>query len=339
MTVLKPSMLAFALTLAAAATAALAEPPAVEAPTLFAPGSVSGPGNDWTPTFTPDGKTLYFTRSGPAWGFILESHAQGGGWSAPVIAPFSGEYPDSSATLAPDGSYIVFESLRPATPALAAELKARHQGLSVSAIWKSTRTATGWGAPERLPDTVNISTHIWKPSVAADGTVYFISKHDGDKNFRLYRSRYRDGRYAPAEPLSFSDGKTLDVDPAVSADGSYLVFSSAGRGPRKDDHEHLYIVFAQGAGWGPVIPLCYPGDDKGSYSFDDDAVIGPDGTTLYYATDRALPVPLPKSRAEAEQAAKDMQGWNNGNANVWSLSLKPWLDAARTHTPMPACTA
>lgn len=331
--------IACALFLGAVTTAALAEVPPPETATLFAPGSISGPGNDWTPTFMPDGKTLYFTRSGPAWGFILESHAAGAGWSTPTIAPFSGDYPDSSATLAPDGSYIVFESQRPATPALAAELKAKHQGLTVSAIWKSTREGAGWSAPERLPDTVNISTHIWKPSVAADGTVYFISKGDADKNFRLYRSRYRDGQYAQAEPLPFSDGKTLDVDPAVSADGSYLVFSSAGRGPRKDDHEHLYIVFAKAAGWGPVIPLCYPGDDKGSYSFDDDAVVGPDQTTLYFATDRALPVPLPHSRAEAEQAVRDMDGWNNGNANVWSLSLKPWLEAAKAGLPMPACTA
>ena len=333
-----PKALCAALLLTGLGAAAAADAPAGYPAELFAPGVISTAANDWTPTFAPDGKTAYLWRSGLSWGFILESHQTENGWSEPVIAAFSGEYPDSSPVMAPDGSYMVFESQRPATPALAAALHAAHKGLDVSALWKVERKGDSWSEPVRMPDTVNISTHVWKPALAADGDVYFTSKNDSEKNLHLYRSRYRDGQYQQAEPLPFSDGKTLDVDPAVAADGSYLVFSSTGRGPFKDDHEHMYIVFAQGAGWSAPAAICYtaPG---GNQSFDDDEELGPDQKTLYFATDRTVAVPLPKSRMEAEQAVKDMQGWDNGNANVWSMSLSPWLDAARDGKPMPACAA
>ena len=323
--------------IAACTTALAAE--SLPTPELFAPGVISGPANDWTPTFTPDSKTLFFTRSGTSIGFILESHLDGGRWSEPVLASFSGEWPDSSPAMAPDGSYLVFESTRPATPALATEARAEHKRLHASALWRVDRKGTAWGEPVRLPDAVNITANMWKPSVARNGDLYFISKGDGEKNLHLYRSRYRDGKYQQAEPLSFSDGKTLDVDPAVPADGSYLVFSSSGRGPFKDDHEHLYIVFAEGSGWSTPAPICYTAPGNGGQTLDDDAVIGPDDVTLYFASDRPVPMNLPKDRAEAEQQVKDMQGWNNGNANVWSLSLAPWIQAAKAGKPTPACDA
>ena len=39
--------------------------PVVSAPVpeIFAPGEISGPANDGAPTFSPDGNTLFFTRS------------------------------------------------------------------------------------------------------------------------------------------------------------------------------------------------------------------------------------------------------------------------------------
>src|SRR6202046_1057140 len=85
-------------------------------PQIFAPGVVSGPANDGSPAFSPDSNTIFFTRSTANWGVIVESHNIQGDWSRPMLAPFSGEWPDSSPAMSPDGSYLVFESNRPATP-------------------------------------------------------------------------------------------------------------------------------------------------------------------------------------------------------------------------------
>jgi hypothetical protein len=70
------------------------------APAIFAPGVISGPGNDGTPTFSPDGRTLCFYRYGtsPDSAVIFESHRTSARWSKPVAAPFSGPSSDQQTT-------------------------------------------------------------------------------------------------------------------------------------------------------------------------------------------------------------------------------------------------
>ena len=85
-----------------------------------------------------------------------------------------------------------------------------------------------------------VGQSLWKPSIAADGTIYFVAiDTKGGKG--LYSSHYLNGAYQQAQSLSFSDGTTLDVDPEIVPDGSFLVFSSAGRLPG-DKKDHLFIV-------------------------------------------------------------------------------------------------
>jgi Tol biopolymer transport system component len=277
-----------------------------QSPQIFAPGEISGPANDGPPAFSPDGNTIFFTRSTQQWGAIFESHKVNGRWSKPALAPFSGEWPDSSPSMAPDGSYLVFQSKRD----------------KVSSLWRVDRIGSGWSKPVRLPDAVNIGKGIWKPSVAADGTIYFVSI-DEKRNKRLYSSAWKNGSYQQAQPLSFSDGTTLDVDPEIAPDGSFLVFCSAGR-IQGDQKDHLFIVVRKGADWGPVTPMHYDGDAPDS---DDDPHLGRDRRTIYFSSDRVIPVEFPRS---FEQAKKDVEsldrsGWFSGYANVWSLDISPWL--------------
>jgi hypothetical protein len=95
--------------------------------------------------------------------------------------------------------------------------------------------------PVPLPDTVNVRQWMFRPSVAADGSVYFVAAEKG-KSLRLFRSLYENGSYRNAEPLSFSDGSVKDVDPEIGPDQSFLIFSSRGRWSGETAHEHLFIV-------------------------------------------------------------------------------------------------
>src|SRR6202044_2143065 len=52
----------------------------------------------------------------------------------------------------------------------------------------------------------------------------------GKGTFRIYRSQFKDGASLPPQPVSWSDGSSTDVDPAVAPDESYAVFGS-GRTP------------------------------------------------------------------------------------------------------------
>ena len=60
------------------------ELPAQQAvPEVFAPGVISGPANDLSPAFTPDDRTVFFTRANAEQSPILLSHHSAGMWSTP----------------------------------------------------------------------------------------------------------------------------------------------------------------------------------------------------------------------------------------------------------------
>jgi Tol biopolymer transport system component len=278
---------------------ARAEAPPV--PQLFSPGVISSPANDGSPTFTPDGNTLLFTRSAATWSAILESHRTGNVWSEPQLAAFSGEWPDSSPAISPDGKFAVFVSIR------------EH----MAQLYRVDRAANGtWSTPAKLPSTINIGPAIWKPSVAADGTIYFVSI-DKDGHKRLYSAAKTKTGYAQAQPLPFSDGSKLDVDPEIAPDGSFLVFCSAGRiaGNQRDQ---LFIARKTKTGWSEPASIHYAGDGG---STDDEPHLGADRRTLYFSSDRAGAVAFPRSHDQAARDVQRLEQWDNSNSNVWTIPL------------------
>lgn len=86
-------------------------------PQLFAPGVVSTEFMETSAAFTPDGKTVYFTRADFQFSdnTIMESHFKGGKWTKPEVASFSGVWRDSEPHVSPDGTKLFFVSNRPAT--------------------------------------------------------------------------------------------------------------------------------------------------------------------------------------------------------------------------------
>jgi hypothetical protein len=128
------------------------------------------------------------------------------------------------------------------------------------------------------------------------------------------------GGYQQAQPLSFSDGTTLDVDPEIAPDGSFLVFCSAGRLPG-DKKDHLLIVHRTEDGWGTVVPIRYAGDDANGYSTDDEPHLGTDHRTLYQHISLAR-----VSRRNRDFERMEKWGHFTDYTNVWSIPLTLWLD-------------
>lgn len=285
-------------------------------PQVFAPGIISGPASDGAPTFSPDGNTLLYTQSASHWSIILESHRVADRWSQPAVASFSGEWPDASPAFSPDGSYVIFVRVRrvPSSPSPATPPR------SESHIWRVNRTPAGWSDPVELPAAVNCFPFIFRPSVAADGTVYFTAASDG-KSLSLFRSVFSHGDFLRAEPLSFSDGSVKDVDPEIAPDQSFLIFSSRRPFPGETEHEHLFIARNQNGKWASIQPIRYSGDVANGSSDDNDPRLGPDHRTLYFSSDRAVPVHFPRTHEQAVQDLQRLQQWDNSNANIWTI---PW---------------
>ena len=307
---MKPLSYVAVVILSVCSAAAMA---ASDLPEVFAPGVVSGPSNDTDASFTPDGATLVFARDGA----ILLSQRTPDGWSAPRLAPFSGRWMDAQPTLAPDGSALVFVSNRPL-----ADGDAKHPSGN---LWRVERHGAGWGEPARLPEAVNRSSSIWGPSVAADGSVYFMDRVAGKGPFKLWRAQFRDGTWGEPVLQVLGDPAMQQVDPTVAPDEAFIVFSA--KHPDTDEHERLYIAFREGRGWGAAIDLGAPVNLPGNDS--NEARLAPDGRTLYFASDRQTPVHWPRTPAQAQADLARIAAWDDGNQNLWRVSLAPWLDARR----------
>lgn len=327
MHITKPLCFVAALSAFASLPAAGA-PAGVVAPTVFEPGIISCAPHEAAPAFTPDGRTVFFQRGNPSEATILVSHREGGHWSQPTIAPFSGRWNDMEPAMAPDGSYLIFVSSRPIVPggkSIDGVFNGkRHPGRGGN-LWRVDRTATGWSKPYRLPETVNSSTTTFSPSIARDGSLYFMHPDKTTGRFRLYRAQWRDGRYLAPVPLPFSTGASTDVDPAVDPDERFLVFGSS-RKPAAD--MDLFIVFRGKHGWGTPVHMGTVVNAPGS---DAEPRLSPDGKTLYFSSERLVPSRFPRTRRQAERDNAAASVWNNGQYNIWRVSLAPWLDANAAH--------
>lgn len=307
-------------------TLALARAHAAEiTPEVFAPGIVSGPNHEAAPAFTPDGATLYFQRSTPRGGVILMTHRRANGWSKPKIAPFSGVWSDIEPAMAPDGSFLIFVSNRPATAA-GKPLQGFYNGSMQDGgnMWRVDRRGDSWSEPVRLPETVNRSPNVFAPSIVNDGSLYFMDTFGEKRRFRLYYSQYRDGAYQVAEPLAFSDGTYTDVDPAVAPDGSFMIFGS-GRPPAKS--VDLFIVRQTNGLWGEPTHL---GDTINSPGSDAEPRLSPDQQTLYYSSERTMVVTYPRTLSQASKDLERMHVWDNGQYNIWRVPLGPLVESVPT---------
>lgn len=300
------------------------------APEVFAPGVISGPAGEACPAFTPDGNTVYFDVGM----MILVSHRTQGTWSKPEIAPFSGRWLDHDPTLSPDGSYLVFVSDRPIKPggeALGVTVHGKFYPARGGHLWRVDRQGDGWGQPVHLPAAVNASDRTYAPSIAADGTLYFIHP-DADSVFHIYRSSWVHRAYQPAILVAVGDASATTHDPAIAPDQSFMVFNAttAKDGSMGD----FYIAFREGDHWGEPIDLGETINGKPGKWSQWGAHLGADGRTLYYTSDRTTEVTYPLTPEQAQAQLERMESWDNGADNIWSVSLAPWLDAHRTASKM-----
>ena len=267
------------------------------------------------PSFSPDGNTVYFARKHA----IVTSQRRGDTWTAPEIAPFSGRpgWSDSDPAMAPDGSFLIFVSNRPAAEPgevldgeWGAPIRSVHKGLGAN-LWRVDRLGDGWGPPKRLPDTVNRGTAVMEPCSVADGSLYFMDAHVPGP-FRFYRSQYRDGVYQEPELLPFSDGQWSDWDATVPPDESFMVFASD-RPPVVHDHgDDLFIVFHDHGLWGQPKHLGPHINDAETGSVKPR--LGPDHHTLYFLSDRTTSRASPPPQDSSQPALR-----------VWRVDLAPSL--------------
>jgi Tol biopolymer transport system component len=248
---------------------------------LFGAGVFSTGAYELPPTFTLDGRTAYFTVSTPAYGrlhVIMETHFDGGRWSEPQVAPFSGQYGDADPLISPDGSRLFFLSRRAAT--------GRARERQDFDIWYVQREGLGWGEPQHVPGASGPSDEHYA-SVAADGTLYIAAlRPDSRGRGDVYRVPLVNGVYGEPENLTVINSPDHhDTTPYIAPDQSYMIFSSFGRPEGNGSGGDLYLSFRRNGEWTQPKNI---GVLVNTFRTEYCPVVSHDGRYLYFTSERGF---------------------------------------------------
>lgn len=142
-------------------------------------------------------------------------------------------------------------------------------------IWRVDRKGNHWGDPVWLGPTINSDVFIDFPSLASDGTMYFMRWDDAKKSMHLLRSRYKRGTFLAPEFVTLGDPAVSIHDPAVARDQSFILFDY---GKVKGGLGRLCIAFREGDHWSKPIDV---GDDLNK-DLPWGSHLDPDGQTVYF---------------------------------------------------------
>lgn len=246
-------------------------------PTVFGEGVISTRDYESGITFTPDGKTIYFVKSTPDLSFrvILVSNFDGSRWSAPEVAPFSGQHSDTDPCLSPDGTKLFFVSRRPV---------AGSAPKADTDIWMVEKTTGGWSEPRHLDAPVNSESQETSPSVTTGATLYFSSNRAGGKGAAdIYRARFDSGTYTAPENLGDAINTPLpELQVFVAPDERALIFASAGRDDGQGGTD-LYFSRRQDGAWSKASNLGSKINSRGTESAPR---VSPDGRYFFWTSTR-----------------------------------------------------
>lgn len=206
-------------------------------PVIFAPEIVSTGMTESSIAFTPDGKECFWTIHPSGIEFIATSRMVDGKWTKPEIAPFSGKYLDGFPSIHPDGSMMVFHSMRPTGDASKYPAKLN--------LWMIKRNGIHWGRPELIKSPVNGPGDSGCPSVSAGGTLYF-SKKMPDGSELIVRSKLKGNHYGELEILPENvNSSRYNFHACVAPDESYLIIPRYNMDDRIGAESNYYIIFRE----------------------------------------------------------------------------------------------
>jgi len=255
-------------------------------PTNLGP-TINSPNSECCGSFSSDGLEMYFdsNRIGGSWdtGDIYMSirATTDDAWGTPVKLgpPVNRSGLDVNPIISTDGLSLYFTSLN------------RAGGYGFLDIWVATRATVSdpWGEPSNLGPTINTSQDDVASSISCDGLVlylYPVNRPGGYGDYDIWVSTRATTNDAWGEPVNLgpivnsSDG---DGWPYTSADGLLLFFHSNRPGGFGDYDLYMTMRATVSDPWGIPVNL---GPTVSSSDFDYGPTISPDGSTLFFTSNR-----------------------------------------------------
>lgn len=281
-------------------------------PTIFGKDIISTGDSESHPAFTPGGTTLYFLKNSPAFNFwtICESHFADGKWSAPQVAPFSGQYSDADPFITADGSKFFFISNRP--------IGNRGTPKEDLDIWMMTKEGPDWSEPVNLGLPVNSKGNEWYPTVAADGTLYFGSDREGGfGQTDIYRSKLVNGKYSAPENLGPPISTAADeYEPFIAPNQDFLIFM-ADR-PEGKGRGDLYVSYYRDGKWMAPVNL---GGKINSAAAEYSPKISPDGRYFFWSSARTTIKAAQEKRLSLPELTNLIRSPGNGLCDIYYIDF------------------
>jgi Tol biopolymer transport system component len=201
---------------------------------------------------------------------VMYSETKDGYWQPPLRISQSTSGHELHPFYSADGNKLFFGCNRRIQP---------NQRVHYSNLWFIERNDTGWSELQPLPPIINTGYESCG-SFANDNTLYFrrISKATrGD----IFQSDYVNGEFQ--KPIKLPKGINTGYDeshPAISLDGSYLIFSSKRPGGFNNGRDALWIAFKSAEGkWGKALNLGRKINNGNNTSC---ATISPNGKYVFF---------------------------------------------------------
>jgi dipeptidyl aminopeptidase/acylaminoacyl peptidase len=261
---------------------ASAEP--ITRPQIFAPGAISTADPEFAISFSADGRTAYFDRANADRSklAILSSSFTAGAWQPASPVSFStGEFRDVDPFVFGDRLYFSSTRPRPGSPDTDFD------------TWYVERRGAAWSDPihfDGAPSGPGTQVFV---TVARDGTLYFQSDATGGGD--LYRSSpvttaSGTASYPSASPIDSLSTPKSESNPAISPDGTLLIFVSDRDGGLGG--ADLYASRLSNNTWSPATNL---GPLINSPLADFAPAFSPDGRYLFFTSERPGIAPAPAS--------------------------------------------
>jgi Tol biopolymer transport system component len=199
----------------------------------WTPAAIATDQYETTPTFTPDGREMFYMQSDPSFRRyrLLWSRCEDGKWSKPQAPSFaaSSEGFDADPFIAHDGKRLYFISTR----------QNRTKEDEDFDIWFVEREPNGgWAAhAQRMPEPVNSEGSELLPRMTAQGQLYFGSDRAGGfgQGDIYVASSASDGAWRVRNVGSPVNTAGFEYEAEVSRDGRTLVVVS-----NRGERSHLY---------------------------------------------------------------------------------------------------
>lgn len=230
---------------------------------VWTPPVIASDQYESTPTFTPDGREMYFMQADAPFERyrLFWSRCENGAWSKAIPAPFAApNVQEGDPGVTPDGKRLYYISMR------------QDPSKDDFDIWYVERTrADTWSEPRRLPEPVNSRGAELLPRADRSGRLYFGSDRAGGHGQGDIYVAAQDaaGKWTVANVGPPVSTAAFEYEAEISRDGRTLV-AVIDRG----DRSHLYRFELENERWVErgripafahvfqVGPLLAPGADR-----------------------------------------------------------------------------